>query len=392
MRGILKIKNKNIFLVGFIIGIVILAYSVREYTLKNLIADFDEPFYTNLSLDYANLIREKDIKGIASYYKNYEHPSLVKILYGFVLTSQEPIEKLYKKDLDMLKPISVDGRAFMFSVRRTSAIFGTLTVFFTSLFNPIAGLFLGINTTAVHYTSIYYFESMATFFASMSVFSYLKWKKERIFSDNNKRIVVKEDIWLLFSSAALGLTAASKYIYAIVGVIIIVDYFIDLLKCRRLLIPKLFHLSIWGIGSIMIFFVFNPMIWINPIDKVIESIMFHFDYSKSDDVTKYDYPFWQPFVWLLGPQERYKTAIPIRLDVLILFFSALGLPSLYRKWRPMFIWLIVGLLFLLIWDTKWPQYIMLITTPLCFSAGEAVNNFIVNPIFQRYSKRKTNTT
>ena len=34
------------------------------------------------------------------------------------------------------------------------------------------------------------------------------------------------------------------------------------------------------------------------------------------------------------------------------------------------LWLAVGLLFLLLWNTKWPQYILILSAPLCLAAAE----------------------
>src|SRR5690606_37190154 len=49
-----------------------------------------------------------------------------------------------------------------------------------------------------------------------------------------------------------------------------------------------------------------------------------------------------------------------------------GLDNLWKRERIYAIWLGVALLFLLFWQTKWPQYILILTVPLSFSAAEGI--------------------
>ncbi|HMD88289.1 MAG TPA: hypothetical protein VKF38_03920 [Anaerolineaceae bacterium] len=63
---------------------------------------------------------------------------------------------------------------------------------------------------------------------------------------------------------------------------------------------------------------------------------------------------------------RWRNLIPA---VVIGVLGLLGLPLLWLRHRPYAIWLVVVIAFLLLWPTKWDQYLMLALAPLCYSAG-----------------------
>jgi 4-amino-4-deoxy-L-arabinose transferase-like glycosyltransferase len=39
----------------------------------------------------------------------------------------------------------------------------------------------------------------------------------------------------------------------------------------------------------------------------------------------------------------------------------------------------VGLLFLLLWTTKWPHYVLILTAPLCLAAAEGTQRLLALP-------------
>ena len=61
-----------------------------------------------------------------------------------------------------------------------------------------------------------------------------------------------------------------------------------------------------------------------------------------------------------------------RLDTLIFILGIIGLPRLFKRNPLMFTWLTTSIVFLLFWNTKWPQYALLAIVPLCISASEGV--------------------
>lgn len=79
---------------------------------------------------------------------------------------------------------------------------------------------------------------------------------------------------------------------------------------------------------------------------------------------------WQPFVWLLGSAMYQYQFYYFLVDPLIAVLAIYGLRPLWHKQRVFVLWLIMGLIFLLLWPTKWPQYILILTFPLCLAAAE----------------------
>jgi hypothetical protein len=180
---------------------------------------------------------------------------------------------------------------------------------------------------------------------------------------------------LILSGILLGVTAASKYLYCIVGIVIIIHFMIAIL--RKQISPKfLIWIAGWGILSMAAFFAFDPYLWPHPIERFLASVTFHGDYTISEDVTKYDYDWWQPIRWLSLPfkslDPKPTTAFPIQIDLVIFILAIVGLPRMARRRQLFFIWLVVGLATLLLWGTKWPQYTLIIMAPFCMAAGQGV--------------------
>ena len=55
----------------------------------------------------------------------------------------------------------------------------------------------------------------------------------------------------------------------------------------------------------------------------------------------------------------------------------IGLPLMIKRRAEYFTWLVVGLGFLLVWSTKWPQYVLLVLPPLCLAAAEGVQTLLL---------------
>jgi len=91
-------------------------------------------------------------------------------------------------------------------------------------------------------------------------------------------------------------------------------------------------------------------------------------------VAQSGYPWYQPFVWLVDPQPTrwHPGVIFIGLDPLIALLGAAGAPLLWRRQRVVVLWWLIGLAFTLAWSTKWPQYSLVMTAPLCLCAAEAL--------------------
>ena len=107
-------------------------------------------------------------------------------------------------------------------LRKTSAILGTLEVLALAILDPLAGFLLAIHTFTIKYTSQAMLEALPALTSLLAVIAYDR-------SRNSNRSA----LWLSLSGVALGLTAASKYIYAVVGVAIVLHWLWTNLHERR---------------------------------------------------------------------------------------------------------------------------------------------------------------
>ncbi|MRS03314.1 sugar ABC transporter permease [bacterium] len=121
-------------------------------------------------------------------------------------------------------------------------------------------------------------------------------------------------------------------------------------------------------------------------------MLYYSSYSTTaSEVTSAGYPFWQPLVYLFStPKSWQPAAILIALDPIITLFAILGFASQMRKQRLYPLWVITALIILFLYPVKWPQYIVILTAPLCIIAGEGFKVTILNPISQWVERIKTN--
>jgi 4-amino-4-deoxy-L-arabinose transferase-like glycosyltransferase len=179
--------------------------------------------------------------------------------------------------------------------------------------------------------------------------------------------------WWIASGVLLGLSAAGKYMYAVVGVAILIDWWLALRPAPTRFSSKLRPLLSWGLLALAAFYAANPYFWPDPLWRLEFSLFYHAEYAGGGSPG--GFPPWQPLVWLATSlPEATARAAPrlylVRLDLWISLLALLGLDRLWRKQRVYVLWLAVGLLFLLVWNTKWPHYILILSAPLCLAAAE----------------------
>jgi len=353
--------------------ITLLALGLRSYAAIHLNVDYDEPVYLGAALRYSNFIRDGQYTLLAWDEKVYEHPALYKIVYSTALLSQPRLEKLYDKDLTRLTPIaSAPARDWNMVGRWVSVFFGTAAVTVLTLVNPLAGLLLGIHSLSIKYTSEVYLEALPLLTSLLSLLAYQRW-----FSQVRENLVSpkKGIIWLALSAFFLGMTAAGKYIYCVVGLAITIHFLIAI--ARKQIPARYLTLLIgWGVVAIAMFFVFDPYLWPHPTSRLIKTLTFHYRYQESEFVQNFHYPFWQPFRWLSNFFAYYNpnpaSAFPFQMDPVIFVLALIGLPRLLQRRPIFFIWLITGIVILLVWSTKWPQYTLIVIIPFCVAAAEGM--------------------
>ncbi len=367
-------------LAAILIGL--LAWNMRQNAVQKLPPDYDEDDYLRAAQQYADVFRSGNLAGLTQVNYRQEHPPLSKIAYGLAILPA-PQEALIPDRPTSASPDSGLPRDILTPARSLGANFGALTAFLLALVNPFGGLLLAIHALTIKYTSQVMLESLPALTSLLAVMAYTRARKGA--ATSSPRGMLRPYIFI--SAIFLGLTAASKYLYAVAGIAILVDWLLvsspkfpgfrnlgEAGKGLRRYNPIL----IWGLLALAIFFLADPYLWPDPLGRLKESIFYHAGYSTTAaEVQNANYPSYQPLIWLFlfSVGAWHPMVFSFVLDSLISLVACFGLAQLWRKHRVYALWLIVGLGFLLVWPTKWPQYIVTIIVPVTLAAGEAVTAF-----------------
>lgn len=360
------------------LGVGILAFFIRQHATAVLPNDYDEWVYLTAGRNYASALAQGDWQAIPNSTQNYEHPVFAKLVYavGMLDLDLSPVSNanyLVNETCSGAAACDLQARS-----RWISALFGALAAALLSFANPLAGLLLAVHTFGVKFTSVVYLEALPAFTSLAAVMAYSRW-----LASTTRRSAYpksKNEFWLALSAVMLGISAASKYLYAVAGIAIGVHFLLHSLWRRELKIRNLILMAAWGLGAVAVFFLCDPYLWPDPIRRLQSSLAFSTAYSKGDYVNSIPYPIWQPLRWLSRPVTTFKASLipqlpgnfPIALDSWILWLAILGLPRLIYK-RPLYaVWLGVGMAFLLVWATKWPQYVLIVLAPWCLAAAEGL--------------------
>ena len=380
------------------LGIGLIGLALRVHMALTGPVEWDEPIYLQAALNYAQDIRSGSWDQLMNSNYNYEHPLFNKLAYAGLLALRKPAPGLNESTFQPggdIQPSPYFTR--MLSLRLVSVAFGSAAVFILSLINPLAGLFLAVQTYAVKYTSVIYLEALPMCLSLLSVYTFAKFQAAHSPEQPASRPRLG---WLAASGILIGLAAASKYIYGVTGLAVLIYAVIQ----GRKNLPRLIQsLLIWGAFAAVFFVLGDPALWSHPLAHFYRSLTYSVHYSQSDPtVLRKDYPFWQPLAWLalsilqqppqLTPFFTTSGNFLLAVDSLFLPFALLGWRRM-SKAHPLFgWWLVVGLAFLLAWNTKWPQYILLILVPYCLSAACGVGlvvQFLNSAVLRWKSRLRT---
>lgn len=327
-----KIKRWQI-----ILAIVILASFVRIWAAWQLPVDADEPTYSRAGQFYAQAIQAGSLPDIINYADNKEHPPLVKLIYSLPYLFIEPHFGLNVE---------------LIINRLVSALFGVLAVWILALLDPLAGFFLAMDSMTIKYTSEVYLEALPLFAIVLSVFLL---KKSKDFPENKR--------WWIGSSILLGTAVAGKYLYGLV----IFPLALIMLQKKQL---KVKQLPVFCAVALATFLMLNPYLWVDPFNRLWNSVFFHVGYTQGSNVLRASYPWYQPLNWIkMSVPWHAKVFFFPTLDVLVFFLAIIGLWPSIKKRLWAIIWAISSLAVLLLWPTKWPQYILVLKPALCLLAA-----------------------
>jgi 4-amino-4-deoxy-L-arabinose transferase-like glycosyltransferase len=354
-----------------VVAIGCLAFGLRWRALERLPIDYEEPWCFEAADGLAEVLRSGAPGRLTETNPTPEHPQLAKLLLAAaMLPAAESPPSPRRGSVFPGRPGLPEER--LLAARRSSAVLGTLEVLLLAWLHPLAGLLLAIHTYTVKFTSQAQLEALPAFTSLATVVAYLRFRQ------------TGRKGWLIGSAVLLGLTAAAKYVYAIVGVVILFDFAFELRSAAKGRLARIGGIGLWGVGSLLVFFAASPYLWPDPFGRLAASVVYLTDFSLGDlEVVKAAFPVWQPLAWLTlyipndAPELRPYL---VRIDPLITGLALVGLVALWRRERIWVLWLVIGLVFLLVWKTKWPYYVLIVTAPLCVAAATGIEQLLAWPL------------
>jgi hypothetical protein len=394
-------KTTTILFFLSVLGITSIALLLRVWAVRKLPIDHDEGTYLLASSLYAQTIQQHDWPGLLNITYNNQHPSFAKFIYGLSLSEQKliPIKRSMVKTQDILSKGTL--KDMLMTVRNVTMVFGVLSVTILAIFNPIAGLFLAVHSFAIKYTSVAYLEAIPAFTSLLTALAYLRWIT--LVGQQPKPLAFKRNFrvhrWLALSGLFFGITVASKFAFGLIGIAIVIHFTWKTFHEGYPLKQAILFLAGYGVVSAIVFFMGDIYLWADPVHKLLTNIQFHLNYQESIGDGNV-YPVWQIFNWLSkSVLQQDSVAVPhlgndilLSWDLPIFILAIAGLPRLFKKNLLFFLWLILTIGFLLAWQTKWPQYVMLVVTPLCLSASEGFHLIILDPLVKFFSHRRFKTS
>ncbi len=360
----MKIQTRQKILHIISIALVIaIAFSLRTYAANTLAIDYDEDDYLRAGQEFAHLLKTSNWRGFLDTNYRPEHPQLAKIMFGVSILGL--LEAPLIPDVPITaNPATSLPQEQLSAARKMSAIWGAITAGLLSLVNPLGGLLLAVHSFTIKYTSQVMLDGFASLMSTATAITYYLSKKKSGKVKSALRIT---------SAILLGLSVSSKYLHSAVGFAILIDWFIS--AKERGETRKFFrHAFLWGLLSIAIFFLFNPFFWPDPIGRAQTTFGAVFSTTTNPNVERANYPVWQQLIHLSMsvPRSWNADSFLIHADGLIFIFALFGFTRTWKNNRFFTIWFFVDLFLLLIWRTKWAQYILVATTPLSFIAAEGI--------------------
>jgi 4-amino-4-deoxy-L-arabinose transferase-like glycosyltransferase len=354
-----------------VLAITGLAFGLRWRAIERLPIDYEEPWCFAAAEQLSLVLRSGEWGRLTETNPTPEHPQLAKlVLAAAMLPAPESAPSPTRGSVFYGRPGLPEKQ--LVAARTGSGVLGALEVLLLAWIHPLAGLLLAIHTYTVKFTSQAQLEALPAFTSLATVVTYLRFKR------TGRRG------WLIGSAALLGLTAAAKYVYAIVGLVILIDWALELRATRAGRLSRLRLIALWGCGSLFVFFAATPYFWPDPLSRLEASVSYLTAYStENSEVRQAAFPFWQPLAWLTTYIPNDAPALEpylIRIDPLISLLALVGLVGLWRKERIWVLWLGVGLVFLVLWNTKWPYYVLILTAPLCRAAAEGTRQLLAWPL------------
>jgi len=295
------------------------------------------------------------------------------LLYGIALSILPPAPPIPERKVT--DPAAETLPHTQLNLARTiAAVLGAMQVLLLACLDPLAGLFLALHTFTIKYTSLALLEALPALTSAIAVVAY---DRSHIFTTR------AWNGWLALSAIALGITAASKYAYCVAGIAILAHW--GLFQLRRSLHERhipwrvVAQISLWCALSVVVFFAADPFIWPAPEERLLASIGYHIEFSRGPLVRHMHLPVYMPLRWLFIWVPWHPNLFPIGPDPLFAALAVIGFARLWRRNTLYALWLATALAFLLVWPTKWPQYILILTFPWSLAAAQGFRGLLDLP-------------
>lgn len=338
---------------------------VRGAAVQRLPPDYDEFAYLPAAFRYAERMAPGRWGEIVDVQENEEHPPLVKLAYGAVLKETGAREPEWDR-VEVGRPTPPAAQPAFTGPRIFSAVTGVLQVLLEALVSPLGALWLAFDTYHAKYTAQAYIEGLPGLFAILAVLLFERALRQREPLGLVPAPPTLSPVPLVAAAVLLGLAGAGKYPYGLVLLVASLPFLLQRGHDRPWLLAGA------GAAALLAFLAANPHLWNDTLDRAWNSVAYHLQYTQTEHVKKSGLPWWYQLYYLTrsAPVRWHPGVFPFGwLDMLLLPAAALGVPAAARH-RPVWLaWAVVGLLFLLAWPTKWPQYTLLVRPPLTVLAG-----------------------
>ncbi len=330
----------------------------RSRALERLPPDYDELVYLPSAYREAQRFEEKGLAALLSMVDELGHPPLVKVIYAVSLDAAHAPEPEWL-GVRAREPLPAAARPAFDAARRVSAAAGALQLGLLATLSPLGALLLAFDPYHTKYSALAMLEGIPGLFALLAAVLF----ERALHSAGRRRVALA-----LLSAAALGAAAAGKYPYGIVLGLTLGPYAAVVFRERKRVLVA------WAITLLATFFALAPSFWLDPLRGILDAVGFHVDFSQSQHVAQSGFPWWAPLYFLTHPEPVISfpgAFLTGALSYLILPFAVLGLARTWRTHRVFAVWAVVGLVFLLVWSTKWPHYLLLVLPALAVCAAEA---------------------
>lgn len=331
--------------------------------------DVDEPIYLDRALFYQDAIGRLDLLSIITDPVNIEHPLWGKFLFTFGIW-------MFGED-------SLFGFSDLFAARLISVLLGAgVSVLLLLYVNRVSAYVWILSSWAMKYTAEVYLEAAVTFFSVFALITYA------MSIQDARTLQVR---LFLLSGVLASLAFTSKYTGILAGVVIFIHFSfqqnssntdVSMQSSKVLAIVQGIRMQLAWMSTFLITAVLSNPRMLLPLN-FLESLRFHYLYSTQDNVQNTD-PFGQ-FSWLFGgsnPTAWHGKFLLTYFDHVFFLLGLVGVVTYFshRAYQEinasqravldvLGYYFIVYSIFLITWQTKWPQYLVGFMVPVSVFSG-----------------------